>query len=360
LRHVAWGSARVWLRSHNVFEGSFLLGLSFVLVDESCAIPPSMLGIRLCARIILIPGDTMQILGNSVARITRFVCKLRGGSQSILAEASDGLLYVVKFINNLQGPNLLFNEAVGTELYRACGLPVPIWKPLLISDSFLDANQNCWIQMPEGSLRPAAGLCFGSQFLNGSGKHILEILPGNSFKRVSERANFWLAWAIDICFDHLDNRQALFLQRANGGLDAYFVDHGSLFGGPNGDQTPAFRASRYLDPRIYPWVSSQQLSDLQGVAGNLNSDGIWQTIGMLPDEWKTASALRRFAQCLERLSEPDYLQSVMDTILEGEQRASQFETGDFLSGRKPALPILRTGIPGAESDQIWDDHPACA
>jgi hypothetical protein len=52
-------------------------------------------------------------------------------------EASDGHLYVVKFINNPQGLNVLFNEAVGTELYSIAGLSVPAWRPLLVTGDFV-------------------------------------------------------------------------------------------------------------------------------------------------------------------------------------------------------------------------------
>ena len=301
------------------------------------------------------------MLWGNIAHLTRFMSKLRGGSQPILAEASDGLLYVVKFIDNLQGPNLLFNEAVGSELYRACGLPTPNWTPLLATQPFIEENPGMWMQTADRCIRPNSGLCFGSQFHNGKGRKLLEILPGNSFLRVRDRANFWLAWIIDICAEHADNRQALFLQSAIGELEARFVDHGHLFGGPNGDESPRILKSKYLDPRIYPSVSFQQLLDFQRVALAMDPERIWRTAANLPDEWKTESALRRCGQCLERVSSSNYLRNVLDMICEVQQRAGQFVgTGDFPSGRQPALSVLRTGVPGAESDQFWDDHPACA
>lgn len=136
---------------------------------------------------------------NSFPWVKRFIRNLRGGSQPILAEASDGLLYVVKFANNLQGPNLAFNEAMGAELYRQLGLPVPDWKPLILRDAFIDNNPDCWIQTPYGRLRPAAGLCFGSRFLGGGGERLFEILPGSAFARVRNLRDFWLAWLIDVC-----------------------------------------------------------------------------------------------------------------------------------------------------------------
>src|SRR5580700_5874154 len=96
-------------------------------------------------------------------KMVRYLRSLRGGSQPFLAQASDGLFYVVKFAHNLQGPNLLFNESAGTELFRCCGLAVPEWRPLLVTSDFLDQNPGCWMRTAEEVLRPNAGLCFGSR-----------------------------------------------------------------------------------------------------------------------------------------------------------------------------------------------------
>src|ERR1017187_5416922 len=112
----------------------------------------------------------MPALGKDFVFLTQYIRKLRGGSQPILAEASDGHTYVVKFANNLQGPNVLFNESAGSELYCAFGLPVPEWRPVTASEDFLDKNPDCWMQTPEGRLRPASGLCFGSRFLAENGQ----------------------------------------------------------------------------------------------------------------------------------------------------------------------------------------------
>ena len=59
------------------------------------------------------------------ASAVRFIRKMRGGSQPILVEASDRNLYVVKSQDNLQGRNVLFNEVVGSEMFRQVGLPGP-------------------------------------------------------------------------------------------------------------------------------------------------------------------------------------------------------------------------------------------
>jgi hypothetical protein len=306
----------------------------------------------------------MCVLGKDFAVATQYIRNLRGGSQPILVQASDGQVYVTKFFNNLQGPNLLFNESVGSELYRACGLPVSSWKPLLVTDVFLDQNPDCWMQTPEGRFRPASGLCFGSRFLGGDGLRLLEILPGTSFRRVRNHETFWLAWFIDICAEHADNRQALFLEDAQGWLNAFFVDHGHMFGGPKGEQRLHFQASRYLDSRIYQSVSSQYLLNFQKVAASLDVDRLWQGIQALPDEWKTASALDSVAQCLSRLSTPYLLQSVLDTMIDAQKRTNGSERTESRRGRKPPTGILCPGVQAARLEQrVFGNvagHPACA
>lgn len=293
----------------------------------------------------------MSALRRKSVRLSRFIRNLRGGSQPILVQASDGLLYVVKFTNNLQGANLPFNESVGTELYRACGLAVPAWKPLLVSDAFLDRNPDCWMQTSKGRLRPDSGMCFGSRFLGGDGIRLLEILPGTSFKRVRNNKSFWLAWMIDICAHHADGRQAIFVEDAEGWLNAFFVDHGHLFGGPKGEQQPRFLASRYLDPRIYQSVSSQHLLDIQRIAGSLDQEQLWQRIQTLPPDWKTASALSGFAACLGRLSNAALLRNILDTMVDAHQRTNGFERNERQSGRKPPKALLCFGVQATGMDQ---------
>jgi hypothetical protein len=248
--------------------------------------------------------------------ITHHVRKLRGGSQPILVRASDGLLYVAKFANNLQGPNLLFNEVAGTELYRSAGLTVPEWKPLVLTDTFLDKNHDCWMQTADGALRPTPGLCFGSRFLGENGARLLEMPLGESFSRIRNRDSFWLAWLIDICASHVDNRQAVFAQRADGGLQAYFIDHGHFCGGPNGDQQKGIRASCYLDPRIYTEVRSAQIRACLTVIRMLEIDKLLQRIKNAPAEWKSSSALDCLSRCLQILSNSKLTRRIADSMVD--------------------------------------------
>jgi hypothetical protein len=291
----------------------------------------------------------MQSSRKDFAFLTQHVRNLRGGSQPILAQASDGYEYVVKFANNLQGPNLPFNESAGSELYRACGLPVPEWRPLNVSEGFIDKNPDCWIQTTEGRLRPASGLCFGSRYLGESGKRVFEILPSSNFKYVRNQSDFWLAWLIDICAEHGDNRQALFTEGETGELEASFIDHGHLFGGPKAELKKNFHTSRYLDPRIYSKVSSITLLKFRNIVQALDTDRLWQRIEAIPTEWKQKSALNHFELCLQRLSSPRLVQNILETIIDAiEQRSESWTLGN---GRRPCDEILHLGIRGARGQR---------
>jgi hypothetical protein len=306
----------------------------------------------------------MSALGRDSACVIRFVRNLRGCSQPILAQASDGQLYVVKFTNNLQGANLPFNESMGYELYRACGLAVPSWRPLLVTDAFIDRNPDCWMHTDSGRFRPGSGLCFGTRFLGSDGMRVLEILPDASFTRVRNLKSFWLAWLVDICARHSDNRQAIFQEVAGGWLKAFFVDHGHLFGGPKGEHKPRFLASRYLDSRIYQSVSSRQLLLFQKVAETLDVDRLWQRTNALPQDWKTESGISGFAESLNRLSDAKLLQNILETMADAHQRANGFERKDDRCERKPPRTVLCLGVParGAGRQLAADgvDNLACA
>jgi hypothetical protein len=306
----------------------------------------------------------MFALGQEFAEVTQFVRTMRGGSHPILVQASDGLLYVAKFTNNPQGANVPFNESAGAELYRSYGLAVPSWKPLLLTDTFLDANRECWMQNGRDPIRPQAGLCFGTRFLGTEEGRLLEILPETSYKRIRNNQSFWLAWLIDICAQHTDNRQTLFLRDADGWLNAWFVDQGNLFGGPNGGQRAHFVASRYLDPRIYQGVSFDQIQGFRQAALSLDADRLWQRVQTLPDNWKTESALDSFAQCLSKLATASLLQDTLETMVEAQRRVNGCGISELRGQQKPPMSVLRPGIQAAGLERRFGarpaSHPVCA
>jgi len=285
----------------------------------------------------------MSCLGKRFAHVTRYIRSLRGGSQPILAEASDGEVYVVKFADKIRGPNLLFNEVAGTELYRAFGLPVARWRPLLVTGDFLDENPACWPRTPEGLHRPASGMCFGSLFLGGASVKSFEVLPGSHFQRVRNHRDFWLAWLVDVCASHSDSRQAIFVEKESRELKAVFIDFGHMFGGPKGDQHPPGRASRYLDKRIYLRSTASSIVTVRRIAGNLDSDRLWRQLVSIPGEWQYESAQANFAACLNRLSDSRLLENTLDLLAESfGQNARERACSSFV--RHPPVSILSPGL----------------
>jgi hypothetical protein len=175
------------------------------------------------------------------------------------------------------------------------------------------------------------------------GKRLLEILPGSMFGRVRNQVSFWLAWLIDVCAEHVDNRQAVFVEDAAGWLDACFVDHGHLFGGPTAESNRNFRVSRYLDSRIYSGVSFGALLDFQMRLQGLDLDKLRQRVDAIPSEWSHASARERFDRCLQRLKTDSLVQNVIETIADDLGRRAETEAGYIGSERKPSSAILRPG-----------------
>lgn len=149
---------------------------------------------------------------------------------------------------------------------------------------------------------------------------LFEVLSGSSHLRIRNRSSFWLAWIIDVCANHADNRQAIFIQDDDRSHKAFFVDHGHLFGGPSGGVHKGFVASRYLDPHIYDDLPLFELSHFKRVVSNFHADTLWRMVHGLPDDWKTVSGLGCIARALERLSNPKLLDSVVDTLVDAHRR----------------------------------------
>jgi hypothetical protein len=275
----------------------------------------------------------------------RFIHKLRrGASQPVLIEASDGIKYVLKFNNNPQGPNVPFNEAAGSELYSAFGLAVPTWNPILVTEAFIERNPGCWMDIHKEKMRPSAGLCFGSRFLGEDGFRVTELFSGNRYERIRSRGSFWAAWLLDVCADQTDVRQAVFIEDSQRMITVFFIDHGNLFGGPNGDKQGNFLSGCRVDWEIYPDIWSGKALEIQAALHLMNTDSVCRQIESFPSEWKRDSALDRFSQCLERLSNVDFLEKTADRII----RAYKERVERALRGPGTTEPfpnaLLRGGI----------------
>lgn len=241
---------------------------------------------------------------------------MAGSSQAVLVSASDGHLYVAKLPDYSDGPNVLFNENVGYEIYRSLGLPVPDWTWLSISACRLDGNREDWnLTSGEKWTRPREGLCFGSRLLGAPSMGVYEILPASMFRRLVNREDFWLAWVTDVLARHADHRQAVFVQGEEGLLRAVFIDHDGLLGGPDGSRVVSDSERQHLDRRIYTRPAADLLARLVVRFNQFDSETVWQRIEAIPDEWKTLSALREACECLNRISELRLVRTVCERLI---------------------------------------------
>jgi hypothetical protein len=232
-------------------------------------------------------------------RVVKLIRHLRGETQPMLVEASDGLLYVVKSLQNPRSPSIPFNEAIGSELYLASKLSVPKWKPLLLTEEFVREYRIC---RPDEKVPLRTGLAFGTWFLPQRADRVLEILPASYFPRIRNRESFWVSWVLDVCMHHTSRREVLFLERS-GFLQAVFIDHSSLFGSLKNFKSTPLSAGRYIDSRIYDLeVFERRHFNILHNVFSLDADQIWRTAQSLPTEWKVKSALQRLSRSLNRLS----------------------------------------------------------
>jgi hypothetical protein len=218
---------------------------------------------------------------------------MNGSSQPVLVQASDGRFYVLKFANNPQGPNTLFNEAFGSILAQYLGLPVPSWRPIRLNDDFIDKNPNLGLASELGLRLPSPGLHFGSCFILGlPDDEVYDIVPSSWLRRVENPALFGRMMLLDIWAENVDRRQALFIEHPGcEGLDVVFFDHGHMFGGPHGDKRlQSTEVCLYYNRKIYERAfRSARMGPWLALIENTGEATLRMLLDRLPSEWRDSA-----------------------------------------------------------------------
>lgn len=222
-------------------------------------------------------------------RARHLIRRMHGGSQSFLLRGEDEELYIVKFNNNQQGPNLLANEMLGSEFLRAVGLPTPNWKAILITDEFLKSNPNIYFEGMSGAARPIeSGIHFGSHLVRAEEVgQMYDFLPSSFCRRIANPFDFLGIYIFDVWANHHDHRQAIFTCRSeNSAINAHFIDNGHLFGGPHWSYEEKYGAAMCLDQNLYitpwnkgaidKWISHFEISLQRKIS---------QVVKRVPDSW---------------------------------------------------------------------------
>src|SRR5580658_1355941 len=168
---------------------------------------------------------------------------MRGGSQAHLLEVSDGHSYVVKFENNPQHRRILVNEWIAARFLCYLGFSVPQVAVILVTEEFLAANPEVYMQARNTRFAPTVGWHFGSCFPRDPSRlAVYDFLPDVLLARVENLTEFLGMLAFDKWMGNADSRQAIFfrarLASSRGmehpprlGFIAQMMDNGDVFGG---------------------------------------------------------------------------------------------------------------------------------
>jgi hypothetical protein len=241
----------------------------------------------------------------NVVHAVEFIRKMRGGSEPALIRCNDNKLYVVKFFRNRQGPNVLANEVLGSELLSTFNLPTPQWRAVSLSTSFLKENSGAFSETPSGASSIESGLHFGSEFLGSDETgQAYEWLPKGLSRRVANLEDFLGVYIFDVWTNHCDHRQSIFITGdANASFRAVFIDNGHLCGGPEWKLVSRrgeclsldrrFQATGFPEQAIEAWISRLE---------SLSSTSIFNVIPRIPRFWYSGNIDNVVDSLIRRLS----------------------------------------------------------
>lgn len=230
----------------------------------------------------------------------RLIRKMRGGAQAHLVEASDGRLYVVKFLNNPQHRRILVNEWIASVFLGYLGIAAPQAAIVRVSESFLDENPDCHIQLGSRRHPVEPGWHFGSAFpCDPSRQIVYDFLPDSLLEKVENLPDFRGAFAFDKWTGNADSRQAIFFRArlkqylpgsaihpARLGFVAQMIDHGYIFEGPQWNLPSGPLQGLYYRPAVYATVRS--LDDFQPWLDRIvhfPEEVVDQAVSQIPPAW---------------------------------------------------------------------------
>jgi hypothetical protein len=231
---------------------------------------------------------------------------MKGGSQSILVQCDDDRFYVVKMAGNPQGPNVVANEFLGSVIAGAVGLPVAESMLIHLSDHFIDSEPDIWFELPSGKKRPDTGLHFGSLLVGQpfGPQRPSEYISPSRINSIANRDAFLGMYILDVWANQQDNRQAVLLRRSDDNVqEAFFIDHGHMFGGPDWNFRERPGAALHLESSVYSelWhdeIVSSWISHFRTVLPEVLS---WVT-SILPQRWYNGDLRSLMEGLIHRLS----------------------------------------------------------
>jgi hypothetical protein len=255
-----------------------------------------------------------QHCSNAILAASKYIRKMKGGSQSILVQGNDGKYYVVKMAGNPQGVNVLANELLGSLIAKSVGLPVAEGKGIYLSDSFIDSYPDLWSELISGRLRPDKGLHFGSLFVGqpSGPSRPTEYISPSRVNMITNRDAFVGIYILDVWANHRDNRQALLQRTLNDSTqEAFFIDHGHMFGGPAWDFKRCPGAAFHLEMSVYSglWQDEQIASWISHFRTVIPEVLSW-VAAVVPSQWYKGDLSHLIVGLTDRLASlPELVQA---------------------------------------------------
>src|SRR6185437_6861368 len=77
-----------------------------------------------------------------------------------------------------------------------------------------------------------------------------------------------------------------------------------------------FARSRYLDPRVYAKIGSEEMEGFYRRMRSIDVDGIWRASRILPRDWVSATAMRMFFSILDTLANADLCYEILQVLVD--------------------------------------------
>jgi hypothetical protein len=215
------------------------------------------------------PSATTEV---PLLKVKSHIASLRGGSQPHLVACSNGCLYVLKTVNNPQGPRVLANELLAYRLGKLLNLPLLPCAVLTLDWLTAETNPQMTIQWRGETFPCQQGLAFGSKYLppffvptsQHAGQRDVP-LPRSVMNCVENKRDFLGMLVFDAWTLNLDKRQVIYSWRTCGRLQAYMIDNGFSFCGGRWDFPEKKPNNLFDDLSVYakgksvsgfePWLS---------------------------------------------------------------------------------------------------------
>jgi hypothetical protein len=226
---------------------------------------------------------------NSCISAVQHLRPLRGGAQSHLLRASDGLCYVTKFQNNPQHIRVLANEMLATKLGLALGLPMPRAEVIEVSDWFIQHTEELRLELGGSKIPYRSGTQLGSLYVGcESSGMTLDYLPRELLESVFNVEDFARVLVLDKWTCNSDGRQAIFCRKASRSqrYTATFIDQGYCFNAGEWTFPDSPARGAYANNCVYGGVMGwEAFEPALSRAEEIDAHTIWQLAAEIPEEW---------------------------------------------------------------------------